>query len=81
MFFKQRWPTAEQLLHGEKGRTTTETHPESSFLACGDHPNSQNKKRSENAGAHENLSCGFPPISGIAPGVALRVVVFALLKS
>ena len=39
------------------------------------------KKRSENAGANENLSCEFPSIPGIAPEVAPRVVVFALLHS
>ena len=39
------------------------------------------KKRSENAGTNENLSCGFPSIPGIAPGVAPRIVVFVLLKS
>ena len=39
------------------------------------------KKRSENAWANENLSCGFPSILGIAPGVAPRIVVFALFKS
>ena len=39
------------------------------------------KKRSENARANENLSCGFPSIPGIAPGVAPRIVVFVLLKS
>ena len=38
-------------------------------------------KRSENAGANENLSCGFPSIPGIASGVALRILVFVLLKS
>ena len=39
------------------------------------------KKRSENAWANETISCGFPSIPGIAPGVAPRVVVFVLLKS
>ena len=39
------------------------------------------KKRSENAGANENLSCAFPKIPGIAPRVAPRIVAFALLKS
>ena len=39
------------------------------------------RKRSENEGANENLSCGFPSIPGIAPGVALRIVAFVLLKS
>ena len=39
------------------------------------------KKRSENAGAHENFSCAFPPIPGIPPRVAPRIVAFALLKS
>ena len=40
------------------------------------------ENRSENEGARENLSCGFPSIPGIAPGVALRrIVVFGLLKS
>ena len=37
------------------------------------------KKRSENAGANENLSGGFA-IPGIAPRVAPRFVVFALLN-
>ena len=32
-------------------------------------------------GANETLSCGFPSIPGIAPGVAPRIVVFVLLKS
>ena len=49
------------------------------FLALGDHPKSR-KKRSENGGANENLSCGFPSIPGVAPGVAQRIV-FVLLKS
>ena len=49
-------------------------------LARGDHPNSR-KKRSENGGENENISCGFPSIPGIAPGVAPRIVVFVLLKS
>ena len=39
------------------------------------------KKRSENAGANENLSCGCPSILRIAPGVAPRIVGFVLLKS
>ena len=39
------------------------------------------RKRSENAGANENLSCGLPSIPGVAPGVAPRIVVFILLKS
>ena len=39
------------------------------------------KKRSENAGANENISCGFPSLPGIAPGVAPRIMVFVLLKS
>ena len=39
------------------------------------------KKSSENVGANENLSCGFPSIPGIAPGVAPRIPVFVLLKS
>ena len=39
------------------------------------------KKRSENAGANENLSFGSPSIPGLAPGVAPRIVVFVLLKS
>ena len=39
------------------------------------------RKRSENAGANENLSCGFPSIPGIAPGVAPRILGFVLLKS
>ena len=39
------------------------------------------KERSENAGANENLSCGFPSIPGIAPGVAPRILVSVLLKS
>ena len=34
------------------------------------------KERSVNAGANENLSCGFPPSPGIAPGVAPRILVF-----
>ena len=39
------------------------------------------KKRSENAGANENLSGGFAAIPGITPRVAPRIVVFALHKS
>ena len=39
------------------------------------------KGRSENAGANENLSCGFPPIPGIAPRVAPRIAALVLLKS
>ena len=39
------------------------------------------KKRSENAGANENLSGGFAAIPGIAPRVAPRIVGFVLLKS
>ena len=39
------------------------------------------EKRSENAGANENLSFESPLIPGIAPGVAPRIVVFVLLKS
>ena len=44
-----------------------------------DHPNSW-KKRSENAGANENLSGGFAAIPGIAPRVAPRIVGFVLIK-
>ena len=39
------------------------------------------KKRSENAGANENLSGGFAAIPGPAPRVAPRIVGFVLLKS
>ena len=39
------------------------------------------KTPSKNAGANGNLSCGFPSIPGIAPGVAPRIVVSVLLKS
>ena len=39
------------------------------------------KKRSENAGANENLSGGFAAIPGIAPRVAPRIVGFVLIKS
>ena len=39
------------------------------------------KKRSENAGASENLSGGFAAIPGIAPRVAPRIVGFVLIKS
>ena len=45
-----------------------------------DHPNPL-KKRSENAGANENLSGGFAAIPGIAPRVAPRIVGFVLIKS
>ena len=38
------------------------------------------KKRSEKWWANENISCGFPSIPRIAPGVAPRSVVFVLLK-
>ena len=33
------------------------------------------KKRSENEGANETISCGCPSIPGIAPRVAPRIVV------
>ena len=39
------------------------------------------KKRSENAGANENISGGFAAIAGIAPRVAPRIVGFVLIKS
>ena len=39
------------------------------------------KKRSENAGANENLSGGFAAIPGTAPRVAPRIVGFVLIKS
>ena len=39
------------------------------------------KKRSKNGGANENISCWFPSIPGIAPGVAPRIAAFALPKS
>ena len=39
------------------------------------------KKRSENAGANENLSGGFAEIPGIAPRVAPRIMGFVLIKS
>ena len=39
------------------------------------------KKRSENAWASENISCGFPSIPGNGSGVASRIVGFVLLKS
>ena len=39
------------------------------------------KKRSENVGANENLSCGFPSIPGIARGAAPRITGFVLLRS
>ena len=39
------------------------------------------KKRSENAGANENLSGGFAAIPRIAPRVAPRIVGFVLIKS
>ena len=39
------------------------------------------KKRSENAGANETLSFGFPSIPRVAAGVPPRTVVFVLLKS
>ena len=39
------------------------------------------KKRSENAGANENLSGGFAAIPGIVPRVAPRIVGFVLIKS
>ena len=38
------------------------------------------KKRSENAGANENLSGGFAAIPGIAPRVAPRIVGFVLIS-
>ena len=51
------------------------------ILICAREPPHFLKKRSENAGANENLSCRFPSIPRIAPGVAPRIVVFVLLKS
>ena len=39
------------------------------------------KNISENAGANEEFSCGFPSILGITPGVDLKILVFVLLKS
>ena len=39
------------------------------------------KKRSENAGANENLPGGFAAAPGIAPRVAPRIVGFVLIKS
>ena len=63
--------SAREILTNERGED------DSSFLARGDHP--VLKKRSEDGGANENLSCGFPSIPGIAPGVAPRIVVFVLL--
>ena len=45
------------------------------FLVRGDHHQFL-KKRSENAGANENLSGGFAAILGIAPRVAPRIVGF-----
>ena len=60
------------VFHGERHMTIN--------LAPGDHPNSR-IKRSENVGANENLSCGFPSIPGIAPGVAPRITGFVFLKS
>ena len=46
-----------------------------------DHPNSWKKTLRECRGKWKNPSCGFPSIPGIAPGVAPRIVAFALLKS
>ena len=51
------------------------------YIPCARGPPQFSKKRSENGGANENISCGFPSIPGIAPGVAPRIVVFVLLKS
>ena len=69
---------------GHKGRTVFEQEQEhltnSGVLVGGGHPNFA-KKSSENERANENLSCGFPSIPGIAPGVAQRIVAFVLLKS
>ena len=50
-------------------------------ISCARGPPQFLKNRSENAGANENLSWGFPPIPGIAPRVAPRIVVSVLLKS
>ena len=50
-------------------------------LSCARGPPQFSKKRSENGGANENPSCGFPSIPGTAPGVAPRIVVFVFLKS
>ena len=50
-------------------------------MSCARGPPHFLRKRSEHAGAHEDLSVGFAAIPGIAPRVAPRTVVFALLKS
>ena len=50
------------------------------FLARGDHPNSR-KKSSENAGANENLSCGFPPIPEKSLQELLRELWFSYCSS
>ena len=38
------------------------------------------RKRSENAGASEDLSCGFPSIWGVALGVAPRILKFHIAQ-
>ena len=49
-------------------------------LAPKDRPNLNYLKKTapQTAWANENLSCGFPSIPGIAPGVPPRIMVFAL---
>ena len=51
------------------------------MFSCARGPPQFSKKRSENGGANENLSFGFPLIPGIALGVAPRIMVLLLLKS
>ena len=70
------------LGHPEFVPGTPPRHPTAKFLYSGARgPPQFLKKRSENAGANENLSGGFAAIPGIAPRVAPRIVGFVLIKS
>ena len=83
------WVSSFYAINGGGSRTVNRKAPVtfrllrfSVFLRAGTTPiESFSKKRSENGGVNENLSCGFPSIPGIAPGVAPKIVVFLLLKS
>ena len=68
-----------------RGVITSSAPPTSELSSCKNSgargPPQFLKKRSENAGANENLSGGFAAILGIAPRVAPRIVGFVLIKS
>ena len=61
--------------------STEKNHWTENYYSGARGPPQFSKKRSENEGANENLSCGFSSILGIAPGVAPRIAVCVLLKS